>query len=77
MQRFWADDLDEVFRGARSVVIAKGKKTVEFAPGTAPLGAALRRAALGPSGNLRAPTVRRGDRWLVGFHDEAWATLLG
>ncbi|MGE3175374.1 MAG: hypothetical protein AB7O97_22305 [Planctomycetota bacterium] len=51
----------------------KGKKSEEFAADDP----ALFDAALGPTGNLRAPAVRMGKRWLVGFQDEAWAEQLG
>ena len=34
---------------------------------------AFHKAAIGPSGNLRAPTVKSGKTWLVGFHEEAYA----
>ena len=33
----------------------------------------LARAALGPSGNLRAPAARMGKSWLVGFGEDAWS----
>ena len=32
---------------------------------------------LGPTGNLRAPTLRRGKTLLVGFNDEAYRQVLG
>ena len=32
---------------------------------------------LGPTGNLRAPTVRSGKTILVGFNEEAYAEALG
>jgi arsenate reductase-like glutaredoxin family protein len=31
---------------------------------------------LGPSGNLRAPTVRRGRRLVVGFDDATYRSVL-
>jgi len=31
---------------------------------------------IGPSGNLRAPTLRIGDAWFVGFAEEALAEHL-
>lgn len=34
-------------------------------------------AALGPTGNLRAPAVRVGDTWLIGFHEDTYAERLG
>jgi hypothetical protein len=42
----------------------------------APADADLAKLVIGPSGNLRAPTIRRGNVLLVGFHPEAYATLL-
>ena len=32
---------------------------------------------LGRVGTLRAPAVRRGKTWLVGFNEEAWAEAFG
>ena len=32
---------------------------------------------LGPSGNLRAPTVRKGGKLLVGFDEAVYAEVLG
>ena len=32
---------------------------------------------LGPTGNLRAPTMRIGKVTVVGFNDEAYAEVLG
>jgi len=31
---------------------------------------------LGPTGNLRAPVIRKGKTLLVGFNEEAYADLL-
>ncbi len=72
---------DEALALAKSVgrvVVAKGKKVVAFDMTTDPpdddtLAAHL----LGPTGNLRAPTLRRGDTLLVGFNDDAYREVLG
>jgi arsenate reductase-like glutaredoxin family protein len=72
---------DEALALARSVdrvIVARGKKVVTFdlkedAPNDDTLAAHL----LGPTGNLRAPTVRKGKTLLVGFSDEAYRDLLG
>ncbi len=32
---------------------------------------------LGPTGNLRAPTIRKGRTLIVGFHEETYNRLLG
>ena len=60
-------------RSADKIVVAKGKKVVTFdmkkdPPDDATLAAYL----LGPTGNLRAPTIRRGKVLLVGFSNEAY-----
>ena len=60
--RFGEDDLKALFKGASEVVVTKGKKAESFKPGDDGLAA----AAVGRSGNLRAPAVRVGKRWLVG-----------
>jgi arsenate reductase-like glutaredoxin family protein len=65
-------------RSADRVIVAKGKKVVTFdmkkdAPDDDTLAAHL----LGPTGNLRAPTVRKGKALLVGFSAEAYGDLLG
>ena len=39
--------------------------------------AELAKATLGPSGNLRAPTLKLGDDWIVGFGQEAWDAYFG
>ncbi len=37
--------------------------------------AALLAAMLGPTGNLRAPTVRKGSTLLVGFHEGVYSEM--
>jgi hypothetical protein len=37
----------------------------------------LLKAMLGPTGNLRAPTIRKGSTVLVGFHEEMYRGALG
>jgi arsenate reductase-like glutaredoxin family protein len=65
-------------KAADKVVVAKGKKVVTFnmrrePPDDDTLAAHL----LGPTGNLRAPTVRKGKMLLVGFGEEAYRQVLG
>ncbi len=57
------------------MIVAKGKKVSEFkTAGRAPKDAVD--AMLGPTGNLRAPTLRAGKTVLVGFNDEAYSDSL-
>lgn len=64
-------------RAAATVIVAKGKKLVRFdmkkdAPDDDTLAAHL----LGPTGNLRAPTIRQGKTLYVGFSQEAYKQLV-
>ena len=77
-ERIGADDVGELFADAARVVVAKGRKVATLEPGKAGFDPdELRAAVLGPTGNLRAPTIRVGKTWLVGFSDEAYADRLG
>ncbi len=65
----------ELAKAASKVIVAKGKKVSEFKPaGKAPKDAVD--AMLGPTGNLRAPTLRVGKTVLVGFNDEVYGDAL-
>jgi arsenate reductase-like glutaredoxin family protein len=57
------------------VIVLKGKKRSDFKGGSA--GKDVVDAMLGPTGNLRAPTLRAGKTVVVGFNEEAYAELLG
>ncbi len=74
--RYGKDDLAELFAEAKRIVVAKGKKTLSFDPGTDDPDD-ITKAVLGPSGNLRAPTVRCGNTWLVGFNDDLYEDSFG
>jgi hypothetical protein len=64
-------------RTVRHVYVAKGKQVVHFdMQADPPSDADLKKHLLGPSGNLRAPTARSGDRLFVGFHPEEYAAGL-
>ena len=55
----------ELIRSASKVIVAKGKKVSSFPGGKATEEKVA--ALLGPTGNLRAPTIRVGKTLLVGF----------
>jgi hypothetical protein len=57
------------------VIVAKGKKVSEFAGGKA--GTEVVEAMLGPTGNLRAPTIRRGKTIVVGYNDDLFKQVFG
>ena len=60
------------------VVVARGKKIVTFdMKADPPNDDTLAAHLLGPTGNLRAPTLRKGRTLLVGFSEEAYKQALG
>lgn len=60
------------------VVTGRGKKVVIFDMKQAPPDDdALAADILGPTGNLKAPTLRIGKTLLVGFGEEAYRQVLG
>jgi arsenate reductase-like glutaredoxin family protein len=64
-------------REASVILVAKGKKTVRVdMKKDAPSDADLLALLLGPSGNLRAPTLRKGKTLLVGFDPDAYSRVL-
>ena len=63
--------------GVSQVFAARGKKVLELDPRSADERAALERAVIGPSGNLRAPAARLGRTMLVGFNAEMWSSATG
>ncbi len=68
-------DAAALAKQASKIIVAKGKKVTEFPGGKA--GTAVIEAMLGPTGNLRAPTLRRGKTVVVGFNEEAFQKVFG
>ena len=63
-------DVDEIY-------VAKGKRVVHVdLKRERPPRAELLGLLLGPTGNLRAPTLRKGRTLLVGFDDATYARVL-
>ena len=64
-------------RSIRHLYVAKGKKVAHFdMRADPPSDAELKKLLIGPSGNLRAPTARAGDRLFVGFNPDEFAAGL-
>ncbi len=75
-ERFGADDLQALFDGAKRVLVAKGKKTLTFDMSAASsTDEEFVAVVLGPTGNLRAPSLRMGKTWIVGFQEETYGEL--
>ena len=65
-------DAAALAKQASKVIVAKGKKVTQFAGGKQAVA-----AMLGPTGNLRAPTIRKGKTLVVGFHEEVFEKVFG
>ena len=65
----------ELVRNASKVIVAKGKNVQTFPGGKA--SNEVVSALLGPTGNLRAPTLRVGKTLLVGFNQDSYEEFLG
>ena len=64
-------DVDEIY-------VAKGKRVVHMdLRRDKPAKAELLGVLLGPTGNLRAPTLRKGRTLIVGFDEATYTRLLG
>ena len=57
----------ELMGSAERIVVAKGKRVETFVP-TEDTQESILKVVLGRSGSLRAPTVRSGDVFLVGYN---------
>ncbi len=69
-------DAREIAKASSKVFVAKGKKVDAFDMKSASISEVVEKM-LGPTGNLRAPTLRVGKTTLVGFNDETYESVLG
>ncbi len=70
-------DALELAGHASKVIVAKGKKIVTFdMKRKSPDDETLLSHLLGPTGNLRAPVIRKGKTVLVGFNEEVLSSLV-
>jgi len=73
-QTYNGEDALGVVKSAKKVFVAAGKKILEFDVKTADKDELLKKIT-GPSGNLRAPTLKVGDVFYVGFNPEMYSEL--
>lgn len=66
-----------IVRKGRRVLAVRGAKVLAFDLRDGVDESALKKAILGPYGNLRAPTMRVGDMVVVGFAEAAYREALG
>ncbi len=64
----------DMIRTCETVWIGKGKKVLEFSPGGENREDILK-AAMGRSGNLRAPSVKAGKQMLIGYNEALYQNL--
>jgi arsenate reductase-like glutaredoxin family protein len=73
-----ADKAKELAAGASKIIVSKGKKVTVFdMKKDPPDEATLLAHMLGTTGNLRAPTIKRGKTLLVGFNQDEYEGVLG
>ena len=68
------NDASKLLKAASRLIVSKGKKSEEFPGGRA--SSAAVDAMLGPTGNLRAPTLRVGETLLVGYNEDVYKSTL-
>jgi len=77
-QKLGRQDALSLARQAKRLIAAKGKKvTVVDVTSKTPSDDELAALMLGPTGNMRAPTLRVGQTLLVGYNDQVFANELG
>jgi len=71
-----ASEAKVIAKGSSKVYVAKGKKLDVFDMKSASIAEVVEKM-LGPTGNLRAPTMRVGKTTVVGFNEETFDSVLG
>lgn len=71
-----ADDARALAAAAATVIVAKGKKVDRYTPRGKPDDVVIA-AMLGPTGNLRAPSLVSGKTVVIGFDEATYAEVLG
>ena len=72
-RKLQSDDARDLLKNASKLIVAKGKKVNTFTGASDEAVAAM----LGPTGNLRAPTLIVGKTLVVGFNEDAYSDLFG
>ena len=76
--RFGESEALALLKGVEKLIVAKGKKSVEFdLKKDRPTDEVLLANIMGPTGNLRAPTTKVGKIMMVGFNEEVYRELFG
>lgn len=76
-ERYERDAALALLDGVSQLHVARGKKIVQVnLKKDRPDDDTLAGLLLGPTGNLRAPTLRRGKTLIVGFNEDMYSDLL-
>ena len=65
----------DLIKNAREIIVGRGKKYEVFVPTDANRDDILSRC-LGRTGNLRAPALKIGDRFIIGFNDDMFQEFI-
>src|SRR5690349_18070806 len=77
-QRRGREEALALAKTVNQVVVGRGKRVVTFdMKNDPPDDETLAGYLLGPTGNLKAPTLRRGRTLLVGFSEKVYEQILG
>lgn len=74
--RFELDEARALLAGSRQVLVARGKSWQAYDPSDAVQAAEMEKKMMGPHGTLRAPALRFGKVFVIGFHEEMLETAL-
>jgi arsenate reductase-like glutaredoxin family protein len=69
------NDAKQLVSTAKEITVAKGKKIMSFAGGKNVSDETID-SMLGPTGNLRAPTIVSGSQILVGYNEDVYEKVL-
>ena len=76
--RLGADEAMELASGVNKIYVIKGKRITEVdMKNDRPDSESLVKLLLGPTGNLRAPTLRKGKTLVVGFDGATYEKVFG
>ena len=75
-EKITAEPAWALLKAAQKVVIGKGKKFITLHPAQDDKETILN-SCLGRTGNLRAPTIKKGNQIIVGFNQEMYEQFIG
>ena len=77
-EKYQKPDALKMLKSATELFAARGKKVVKLnLKKDQPTEEEVLKLMLGPTGNLRAPTLRVGKKLIVGFNPEMYGELFG